>query len=69
MSPVPPWPLWQAFTIADSIGYMPNSRPTKNPVAIIDATVKTITAIFAGVRAPTSVSHGVNETPMAKRSG
>ena len=19
-SPVPPWPLWQAFTIADSIG-------------------------------------------------
>jgi len=58
MSPVPPWPLWQAFTIADSIGYIPNSRPTKNPVAISGATVETITAIFAAVRAATSVSHG-----------
>ena len=28
-SPVPPWPLWQAVTMAVSIGYMPIRRPTK----------------------------------------
>jgi hypothetical protein len=55
--------------MAVSIGYMPSRRPTKNPVAIKVATVRTITAIFAGGRAATSVSHGVSETPIAKRSG
>src|SRR5262249_21758789 len=38
-SPVPPWPLWQAFTIAMSMGYMPSRRPTMKPVPISVITV------------------------------
>ena len=49
MSPVPPWPLWQAFTIADSIGYMPNSRPTKNPV-IDDTGIEVILQVLTDPR-------------------
>ena len=36
-SPVPPWPLWQALTMAASIGYMLRNQPTRAPVAIVNA--------------------------------
>ena len=68
-SPVPPWPEWQAFTIAVSIGYMPMRRPTRKPVVIRVNTVETMTMRFTRVKAAISLSQGVSETPMAKSSG
>jgi hypothetical protein len=40
-SPVPPCPLWQAVTMAVSIGYIRSQPPTKNSVVMIATTVET----------------------------
>src|SRR5262249_46340350 len=68
-SPVPPWPLWHAFTIAVSIGYIPSIRPTNAPVPIRVATVATMVMRLGKLNAAISLSHGVIETPIANSSG
>src|SRR6266851_7961514 len=59
-SPVPPWPEWQAFTIAVSIGYMLISRPINAPVAINVNTVATIVMRLGIVKAAISLFQGVS---------
>ena len=67
-SPVPPCPLWQAFTIAVSIGYIFIRRPTTKPVPISVATVDTIVTTLTIVNAAVSLSQGVIATPIANSS-
>lgn len=43
-SPVPPRPLWQQVTIADSIGYIFIRLPMKKPAMVIDTTTETQTS-------------------------
>src|ERR1035438_5053172 len=68
-SPVPPWPLWQAFTMAVSMGYIFNQCPTRAPVAISVATVETMVMMVGRLKAAISLSHGVSDTPMANSRG
>src|SRR5260370_3741201 len=68
-SPVPPWPEWQAFTIAVSIGYMLISRPINAPVAINVNTEATIVMRLGIVKAAISLFQGVSDTPIANSNG
>jgi hypothetical protein len=68
-SPVPPWPLWQAFTMAVSIGYNLRNRPMTNPDPISVKTVTTTVTMYVGVNAAISLSHGVKDTPIANSKG
>ena len=62
-------PFRAAFTIAVSIGYIFNMRPTTKPVPISVATVATIVTTLTSVNAAMSLSHGVIATPIANSSG
>src|SRR5450631_344809 len=68
-SPVPPWPLWQAFTMAASMGYIFIQYPTKAPIAISVATVETMVITVGRLKAAINLSHGVSDTPIANNNG
>jgi len=57
-SPVPPRPLWQQVTMAESMGYIFITLPMKKPATVIETTTDMQTSTYPTEKTFTTLSSG-----------